>query len=119
MRWQALVGEPMAAHSEPTHYEGGRLTVAADGPAWASRIRQQDAALLRALHADPALGALRAIKVIVRPTTSPAAASVAPTPPPSRISPKAAQLVRSIAESVSDPQLRAALERLGSSDQKK
>ncbi len=116
LRWHALIGDPMAAHCEPTHYEAGRLTVAADGPAWASRVRQQEGALLRALKADPALRALREIKVQVQPTRPVAVPSVAPAQHPSRISAKAARLVRSVAASVGDPQLRAALERLGKSD---
>ena len=109
----------MAAHSEPICYEAGLLTVAADGPAWASRVRQQEVGLLRGLKTDPAFGALREIRVTVQPTKSVAAASVAPAIRPSRISSKAARLVQSIAASVSDPQLRAALERLGSIDQDK
>src|ERR1043166_4742145 len=94
VRWQAVVGEPMSAHCEPILYEAGRLTVAADGPAWASRVRQQEAAWLRALRADPALKGLHEIKVIVRPTKAVAAASIAPASRPSRLSPKAARLVR-------------------------
>jgi len=118
MRWHTLVGEPMTGHSEPILYEAGRLTVAADGPAWASRIRQQEAALLRALRADPTLRGLREIKVTIRPTSARAAASVAPTRQPSRLSPRAARLVRSIAETVTDPDLRAALERLSDVEKK-
>jgi hypothetical protein len=119
LRWQALVGEPMAAHSEPILYEAGRLTVAADGPAWASRVRQQEAALVRTLRADPELKALREIKVNVRPTRSAAAPSIAPPRRPSRISPRAARLVRDVAASIGDPELRAALERLGDVKEKK
>jgi predicted nucleic acid-binding Zn ribbon protein len=118
-RWHALVGEPMAAHSEPTHYEAGRLTVAADGPAWASRVRQQQAGLLQALRAESAFEALREIKVLVQPTRSVAAPSVAPPRSPSRLSQSAARLVRGVAESVDDPQLRAALKRLSHLDDKK
>lgn len=117
-RWRTLVGEPMAAHCEPTHYEAGRLTVAADGPAWASRVRQQQAGLLQALRAQPALRALREIRVQVQPTKTAAAPSVARARHPSRLSSKAARLVRGVAESVDDPQLRAALDRLGRLDDK-
>jgi len=112
-RWQALVGEPMAAHVEPAHYEAGRLTVAADGPAWASRVRQQEAVLVRALRADPEFKALREIRIQLQPTKPVVAPAVVPTRRPSRISPKAGRLIRGVAETVADPQLRAALERLG------
>jgi hypothetical protein len=37
---------------------------------------------------------------------------------PSRLSPAAARMVRGVAETVSDPELRAALERLGGAERK-
>ena len=110
-RWPGLVGEPMSGHSEPTNFEGGRLTVTVRSPAWASRLRQQEVALVRSLRADPAFRALRDIKVRIEPTDP----IIKPVPQPrgtSRVPTQAARLVRSVAETVTDPQLRAALERL-------
>jgi hypothetical protein len=118
-RWHALIGEPTAGHSEPTLYEGGRLTVTVRSPAWASRVRQKEAGLMRALRADPAFRGLRELRVRIQPTDPVVKPAAAPARRPSRISPRAARMVQSVAASVSDPDLRAALERLGSIDGKK
>jgi hypothetical protein len=118
-RWHRLVGQPMAGHSEPTCFEGGRLTVTVPSPAWASRLRQQEAGLVRALRTDPEFRALRDIKMRVQPTDPVMKLSPATTRGPSRISSQAARLVRSVAETVDDPQLRAALERLADASTRK
>jgi hypothetical protein len=118
-RWHRLVGEPMAGHSEPTCFEGGRLTVTVPSPAWASRLRQQEAGLVRTLRADAEFRGLRDIKVRVQPTDPAIKFSPATTQAPSRISSQAARLVRSVAETVSDPHLRAALERLADASARK
>jgi hypothetical protein len=108
----------MAGHSEPTSFEGGRLTITVPSPAWASRLRQQETGLVRALRTDPEFRALRDIKVRIQPT-DPVVRSELPAPRgPSRLSTQAARLVRSVAETVSDPQLRAALERLADTARK-
>ena len=111
-RWPGLVGEPMSGHSEPTNFEGGRLTVTVRSPAWASRLRQQEVALVRSLRADPAFRSLRDIKVRIEPTDPIVKPAPSPTRNASRIPSQAARLVKSVADTVSDPQLRAALERL-------
>jgi hypothetical protein len=111
-RWPRLVGEPIAGHSEPTCFEGGRLTITVRSPAWASRLRQQENGLVRALRAEPEFRALRDIKVRIEPTDPLAKPAPTPVRGPSRIPSQASRLVRSVAETVSDPQLRAALERL-------
>jgi len=119
VRWHALIGEPTAGHSEPTLYEGGRLTVTVRSPVWASRLRQKEAGLMRALRADPAFRGLRELRVRIQPT-DPAVKPITVQPArPSRISARAARMVKSVAASVSDPDLRAALERLGNVDVKK
>lgn len=111
-RWHGLVGEPMAGHSEPTLYEGGRLTVTVPSPAWASRLRQQETGLMRALRTELAFRGLRELRVRIQPTDPIVKPTPAPTRLPSRISPAAARMVKSVAETVSDLDLRAALERL-------
>jgi hypothetical protein len=102
----------MSGHSEPTNFEGGRLTVTVRSPAWASRLRQQEAGLVRSLRADPVFRGLRDIKVRIQPTDPVMKPMPTPMRGPSRIPSQAARLVRSVAETVTDPQLRAALERL-------
>lgn len=102
----------MSGHSEPTNFEGGRLTITVRSPAWASRLRQQEAGLVRILRVDPVFRGLRDIKVRVQPTDPVMKLTPAPLRGPSRIPSQAARLVRSVADTVTDPQLRAALERL-------
>ncbi|HKQ30025.1 MAG TPA: DciA family protein, partial [Burkholderiales bacterium] len=94
----------MSGHSEPTSFEGGRLTVTVRSPAWASRLRQQEAGLVRSLRADPAFRVLRDIRVRIEPTDPIVKPAPAPARGPSRLSSQAARLVRSVAETVSDPQ---------------
>ncbi len=104
----------MAAHCEPTYYEDGRLTITVRSSAWASRLRQQQAELMQTLKQQSAFRELRDIKVRVQPTEQALlAVSTAPDVPPSRLSSNAARVVRDVAQTVNDPQLRAALERLG------
>jgi hypothetical protein len=111
-RWHALVGEPMAGHSEPTLYEGGRLTVTVRSPAWASRLRQQEPGLMRTLRADASFRGVRELRIRIQPTDPIVKPTPVPTSSPSRISPAAARMVKSVAATVSDVDLRAALERL-------
>lgn len=119
-RWHALVGEPMAGHSEPTLYEGGMLTVTVRSPAWASRLRQQEAGLVHVLRADPRFRGLRELRVRIQPTDPVLKPVTLQAQAPSRISPAAARMVRGVAATVVDDDLRAALERLaGVSDSNK
>lgn len=117
-RWHGLVGDPMAGHSEPTSYEGGRLTVTVRSPAWASRLRQQEAGLRRVLRSDAAFRDLHELRVRIQPTDPVVKPTVVTPRAPSRLSPAAARMVRGVAETVSDPELRAALERLGGAERK-
>jgi predicted nucleic acid-binding Zn ribbon protein len=48
-RWADLVGAEVAPHATPLSIEHGRLTVVADGPAWASHLRWAEAELLTRL----------------------------------------------------------------------
>jgi hypothetical protein len=110
--WATHVAQPMVVHSEPICYEGGVLSVGVDSPAWASRLRQQTASLLRVLRHEPALKGLRDFKIRIQPTKPRLAAAPVPVRLPSRLSPRTARLIQGVAESIADPDLRAALERL-------
>ncbi len=50
-RWKDLIGAEVAAHVTPVSVERGRLTILADGPAWASHVRWAEADLLARLAA--------------------------------------------------------------------
>ncbi|WP_307864705.1 DciA family protein [Allobranchiibius sp. CTAmp26] len=45
-RWREIVGEDVAAHSEPVAYADGVLTVKADSTAWATQLRLLASTLL-------------------------------------------------------------------------
>lgn len=45
-RWREIVGEDVAAHSEPVSYEEGVLTIKADSTAWATQLRWMSSTLL-------------------------------------------------------------------------
>ncbi|MEO8851513.1 MAG: DciA family protein [Allobranchiibius sp.] len=45
-RWREIVGDDIAAHSEPVSYEDGVLTIKADSTAWATQLRWMSSTLL-------------------------------------------------------------------------
>lgn len=51
-RWPDLVGEQVAAHTEPVSYEDGVLTVRADSTAWATQLRLLTSAILTRVTED-------------------------------------------------------------------
>jgi predicted nucleic acid-binding Zn ribbon protein len=51
-RWPSIVGADVAAHSTPTAFEAGVLTVRADSTAWATQLRLMSATLLRRLETE-------------------------------------------------------------------
>lgn len=51
-RWPDLVGEQVAAHSEPVAYEDGVLTVRADSTAWTTQLRLLTSTILARLAED-------------------------------------------------------------------
>jgi hypothetical protein len=109
--WRRYAPAPLVEHVRPIRYATGVLTLDARSAAWASRLRHRQQELLAQLRAEPCFRALRALRIRVRPTAGsppPAAA-----PQPTRLSIQAAQHVSAAAQGIDDPQLRAALARLG------
>lgn len=89
--------------------EGILLLIVSDGQ-WATRLRYREKRLLKQLGELAGFSGLQRISFKVRPPAS--------APPGSNrqvsLSPTAARSIKASAESISDPQLRAALERLAS-----
>lgn len=50
-RWQAVVGEAIAAHAMPVRLDSGRLLVHVDEPGWATQLRYLEDDLLERLNA--------------------------------------------------------------------
>jgi hypothetical protein len=89
---------------------GDTAVIATDSPAWLSKIRYLAPELLRILRAAPGLATLQHIQFKVIPA---AAAHPAPLPPHRpTLSRQGADILRSTASGIEDPQLSAALRRL-------
>lgn len=114
--WHARVAEPLASHAHPVRYAAGLLFVHVDTAAWASRLRHERPALITSLRANPMFRDLRDIRARVVPPRAEAIEAVkVPHRPASRLSARAAKVVGQTADTISDPGLRAALERLSRS----
>ena len=109
--WQQHVGLPLASHAHPVSYRSGRLLVHADTSVWADRVRQQQHRLMQTLRQSPLLEELMQVSVRVAPAET---ASQVVTQRGARLSKASATLINSAATAIEDPDLRAALQRLGS-----
>ena len=89
--------------------EGNLVLIVSDGQ-WATSLRYREKRLLKQLGELPEFSGLRRISFKVRPPIS-APQSTAHQP---SLSADAARSIQASAEGISDPQLRAALERLAS-----
>jgi len=69
-RWEELVGDAVAANSRPVALRGATLVIAVNDPAWATQLRFLESDLLARLQRELGPGAVDAIEVRVRPTTS-------------------------------------------------
>lgn len=94
--------------------DGTLLLVVTDGH-WATRLRYQQKRLQRQLQALEAFGNLQRILFKVQPPLVPAKRGGQGA----ELSSKAAESIRDSAEGITDPKLRAALERLASHAQDK
>lgn len=62
-RWEAVVGEQIAAHATPTALNEGVLTVAAESTAWATQLRLVQARLLAKIAAAIGDGVVTSLKI--------------------------------------------------------
>lgn len=110
--WHGCVPEPLGSHVHPVRYVAGLLFLQVSTPAWASRLRHERPALIGLLRKSPAFRDIGDIRFRVVPI-EPIAASTRPhSAGPSRMSPRAADLVAKTAGSIADPSLRDAMKRL-------
>src|SRR5690606_31723459 len=109
---QALVEaqlEPAAReHCQVASWHDGCLLLLAGNGHWATRLHYQQRRLQRALQQLPEFAGLQKIQVKVRPPNT----QVAYQPNRVELSEAAADSLCSAAEGITDPKLRAALERL-------
>jgi hypothetical protein len=108
---QLLASQLQPAAREHCHVaswrEGRLLLIVTDGH-WATRLRYQQTRLLRQLKAFEVFAGLQRIIFKVQPSVGGSSAPVTE----GRLSPAAAESLQATAETVSDPRLREALERL-------
>ncbi|MCV7302182.1 DUF721 family protein [Mycobacterium barrassiae] len=63
-RWNAVVGEQIAAHATPTGLQDGVLTVSAESTAWATQLRMVQAQLLAKIAAAVGDGVVKSLKIV-------------------------------------------------------
>jgi predicted nucleic acid-binding Zn ribbon protein len=68
-RWEAVVGQDVAAHCQPLNFTDGVLTVAADSSAWATQVRLLVPTLLRRLADEVGEGTVE--RIVVRGPSAP------------------------------------------------
>jgi predicted nucleic acid-binding Zn ribbon protein len=68
-RWEAVVGEDVAAHCRPLSFADGVLTVSADSSAWATQVRLLVPTLMRRLAEEVGEGTVE--KIVVRGPSAP------------------------------------------------
>jgi hypothetical protein len=107
----SVLDQPLIDHCRLARCDAEQLIIQVDSPVWASRLRYYVPTLLTELKQNiPSLQGLKTIKIHVAP--APPAPAVKP-PPQRALSETAAGYINDVAESVADPALRAALQRLG------
>jgi Dna[CI] antecedent, DciA len=62
-RWEQIVGEALAAHTQPGGFTDGELLVIADSTAWATQVRLLRAQLIRRLNAELGSGTVTGVRV--------------------------------------------------------
>ena len=68
-RWQAVVGDDVAAHCRPLSFADGVLTVAADSSAWATQVRLLVPTMMRRLAEEVGEGTVE--KIVVKGPAAP------------------------------------------------
>lgn len=107
--WKQCTDEALAAHTHPVHYVDGCLILHADSSVWVSKVLHQRPRLIQRLreHAPAALTDLH-VRVGRTPYRS-----TSDRLPSLRLSEAARSCINAYADGVADPDLQAALRRLG------
>jgi predicted nucleic acid-binding Zn ribbon protein len=110
--WQGEIGSPLAEYTRPLSYQAGKLTVLAQSPVWAGRLRQQQRRLLRALRRQPLFEGLLELKIRAVPSLTPRATARSRPGGRDLLSPASAALIEAVAQEIPDADLSDALKRL-------
>lgn len=110
-----LIPSPLNDHCCILSLRADILTLAADSPVWAARLRFHTTQLVKQLSSDQTVN-LRTVRVRVRPPERPPVGRSASSKP--LISRKNSHTLKQGARKVTDPELKAALVRLARRGQK-
>jgi hypothetical protein len=105
---KALLPAPLDSHVAVASCRNGILTVHADSAAWAARLRFEVPAMLEKINETARDAHVQTIRVKVRPPES----IREPDHQKLSLSEDSARLLRDVAESISDPELRDSLLRI-------
>ena len=100
--------QPLGSHCRVAALDQEVLTLHTDSPAWAAKLRFLTADILKILRNSNTFGSISTIRVKARPPEARPQAAASGI----KMSPRTARLLRDIAESIEDPELRASLLRL-------
>ncbi|MEJ2141728.1 MAG: DUF721 domain-containing protein [Gammaproteobacteria bacterium] len=105
-----MLDSSLADHCHLAYFDGSRMVIVADSPAWANRLRfSMDTLLSQLRQYSNKFHALSKIEVTVRPQLhEPPQVEVVERV----ISVKSAQYIEECAETIEDPALKQALQRL-------
>ena len=109
--WTKVVGVGLAAQVRPIRYTGGKLMLRASSAVWVSKVRHLHETLTQELRRQPFFRDLTGIEVRAAPHSRSAAGDKSPAP--RALSADTRQLLDSVSADIADPDLRAALMRLG------
>lgn len=104
-----LLPAPLQAHCRVANYHSGQLILITTSPAWATRLRYHVPTLLNQLTAVSELQQLQEIRIRISPSAAPILPAQAL---PRRIKPQTTALISTLAETLDDPALRRALQKL-------
>lgn len=104
-----ILDPALAEHITLANLRSDTAIVAADTPAWLTKIRYQAPAILQQLKRQPGLETINKVQFKVLPLDQP---QVSQSVRRASISPTSAQILESAAEGITDPDLAIALRRL-------
>jgi hypothetical protein len=109
---QQCLPTPLAGHCQVVNVRNSKLILKLDSPAWATQVRFNSASLLSTLRQNPNFAGLAGIDFYVKPDITSEEKTVKAIAKRPALSAKAKQALLNTAATISNPQLRAVLEKI-------